>query len=307
MGYVSGVAVGQKDLIDRLENFLSADGWPIHFSVDETNTGGERRICTSITHNNETVYCTIESNYNFASAERIRAQLSTSFDSTRSASSQPGAPSTSLLPQISVPKTDNINYWLFTDQQKKNLYLVCGMGDWFQHLYFGTMETVGGFQGGIFLAGSWGMYYSPGGYNQTSLNPRAHMVCWPADYGCGWCKAGTVWWFINRNGTATNKMFPVLWPSSPSIRMEPRYWKTHPNAVLPILIPVLFFTSSKVPVGYMKDLYFCVMDKFTPGEEVSIGADTYMLFPIWNKNHIFSSNPAYKWLTTAGVAIKKVL
>lgn len=310
MAFEAGIANGQKDLLDRLEAFLTplAD-WSIAFSIDNTASGGERLLCVSFSDGATPVYCTYETDLDYT-YERLKSQISLSYDSTKDALNQPQSPRTEAnsthLAFISIPKTAQFNYWFFAGPE--HLHIVCGMGDWFQHLYFGKLSTRGGYPNGYFLSGCWVMAYygnTSTDYNTTSTSYRAHPLGRSVAYGSGWVRyKDSTWQRMNYNSTTSpginsnlslNTNFPHY--------LELQYARSHPNAPVPVLLPVLFWDLDKVPVGYIPDAYFVLVDTLNAGQEISLGADTYVVFPWWNKNYSWSTS----WYANLGVAIRKVV
>lgn len=311
MAFETGLANGQKDLLDKLEAFLTPlTDWNIAFSIDNTGTGGERLLCVSFNDGITPVYCTYETDLNYA-YDRFKAQISLAYDSTKDAINQPQSPrteqNTTHVAFISIPKTSQFNYWFFAGSQ--HLYIVCGIGDWFQHLYFGKFSPAGNYPYGYFVAGSWNMgdYTNTNvAYNSTTSSYRSHPLGRIQNYGNGWVRyKDNTWQRINYSSTTVASMYSMFHLSGTTypLYFDIQYLRSHPNAPIPILIPTLFLDKDKVPAGYMPDAYFTLMDVHSAGEEVTIGTDTFVLFPWFNRNHNLGMN----YYDRLGVAIKKVV
>ena len=82
-----------------------------------------------------------------------------------------------------------------------------------------------------------------------------------------------------------------------------------PNAFKPLVtLPILEFRQVDSPdtyiwMGEMVDIALCNMHAFTPGQEVTVGTDTWMVFP-WVRKRYEQDDEEESW--NAGVAYKKV-
>jgi hypothetical protein len=83
-----------------------------------------------------------------------------------------------------------------------------------------------------------------------------------------------------------------------------------PQAFKPLItIPVIEFKQADTPdtwiwMGEMVDICICNMHAFTPGQSVTVGTDTWMVFP-WVRKRYEQDDAQESW--NAGVAYKKVI
>lgn len=192
MAYTSGTVTSSVELLDRLREFLLANGWLINlFEGDSTG----RRLHVQKDNNYVNLKAAIGVNIFPAMANAVEeanygigVNPSTGFDTTRDWHSQPGTVvDTSGRPvgaAVKLSKSGDIEYHFFSLPNPDVVFIATTYGpvsidpsqNSYQLLAFGNVNKIGAWNGGEFVAASKPGYYLPNEDILSTANPTTYQT-----------------------------------------------------------------------------------------------------------------------------------
>lgn len=315
MAYQTGTATSTEDFVNTLQTFAVAQGWMLDiFSAGNSwmamnngsvyiqvrwDTNGRLGIFQSLgfvntstapgNHTNDAGLCNVDA--------------STPYNSTISSSTNSRF--------LDLPNGPITSYHFFTDDTTKYIYAVIQVSPGvYYHMGMGTIDKLGTWTGGEFVYGDEGTDTSPPvnvsgtaftSYSSTTSSSvtqfSMHIEGLPGQNGSGK-------WML---GLATNNTVGDN-PAGNDRSGNPRMtgWVAHissgfnvalsrfryglTNGLLP-LMPMEVWYKYTISlnqnrcylIGYMPDVYVINMALFNAEDEVTIGSDTYIIFPARQK------------------------
>ncbi|TCL74247.1 hypothetical protein EDC14_1004185 [Hydrogenispora ethanolica] len=177
MAYINGTATSSVDLLDKLRQFLIANGWTVNlFEGDDTGRRLHVRKGTNYVNFKAAVGKPVFPNVSStteAANYGIGINPSTGFDSTRDWHSQPGAAADMMDrpigAAIQLAKTGDIEYHLFSLSEPDAVFVVATSGpintdptqNTYQMMVFGNLNKIGSWDGGEFAGASKPGYFMP--------------------------------------------------------------------------------------------------------------------------------------------------
>lgn len=300
------------DVIDAIATFAAANGW----TVDRNDLVGANRTVT-LHKAGVSDYVHI---YN-TSTVAIFMSLSVGYDGGLPPASQPnpsGFCQTYLLAGP-YPKA-----FLFASGDQVWVTLAIARSGEYRHLTFGVLEKIGVYDGGTYCDGTewglnnrWAMFtpwnHAPFCAGQSSSQSDNGVVRAdvPDDSRTN---------FFFRFGHAPSGTTPATAATEIGNDAEGvvanLVSRADKNAFSgrSVLHPIAVFVSRTgsatyySPIGVVQDVRYCSLDKFEPEQEVPIGSDTYVVFPVAGKRAMNSTSgdqPAASG--DFGYAIRKVV
>jgi len=224
--------------------------------------------------------------------------------------------------KISLPVNQQFEYWFFSDNANY-IYVVCKIDNrYYQHLGLGKLIPIDGYNSIYFTCGN---IYSPYKYDTaySSLNDyNSNLIIAKSTFSAGWFMEydgvsfnfGTMQYEYSL-GTTTydsdiiNSHFALNIEGTTvtsDTNIPFKFWIDmvhYPYGVyVPVFITPIYYRvkDNFMPVGYAKDIYGTSIDGIDPETEITVGTDTYILFPHYSPFVNYN-------LKRLGIAIKKIL
>lgn len=323
MAYQTGTATGPEDLLDKLFTFASTNGW----TVQESTTGTRAHL----SKNNVYIGFYYTSSFiklyparGYTSSTEPDAQPNVAYNDTLSSSS-----TGCIVTQITGPYNA---YYFFEDEVY--LHVVILVSDYYRHFGFGVGVQSGSFNGGEYfysheinqsaiidiptatshaypLTGVYtNTYHLYGGtfvYGRKATSPETALS--------GATEANTKWFnsqtsaaalndsdgdkfgLLNISGTISNQFANELSVGSSNLN------GFSPLAPIDIYIRKTTDTPDSVyPLISIPDLRAVNIKAFTDAQEITIGSDTWVVFPLTKRG----INTGYESCGNHGLAYKKI-
>lgn len=326
MAYQTVAGLSQADVLNKFRLFITANGWTQNFWGNE-GTGSRLHIQKGPLFAN---FRSIENErivtHSNAAGSGIVMNMSTGYSGSGVGFDvQPGYPLTSVITAGRLSCAGSIrfsgavtacHFFASGDFAACVIEVTPGVYQW---MMFGALEKIGTYAGGYFFTCSCqGFGYAvPTSFGNAGLAPTPDPLANFAPYGVNsgasyvYAETGDYSWYGNSNlngrcGPANNTHRTLNSSSRPN-GMTARFSAAQPNTYnsAAILFPIMalvgtsaFSTTSETLIGRMPDCRILMMDNINPATELAIGAENWMVFPLWQKGGI-SGNRAF--------AIKKVV
>lgn len=304
MSYQTGNALDVNDLLDKWRIFLLAEGWLLDYWGDRVGGFGKALQL----HQGGKYFSWFSETTVGADASMpgpwIRGIMHTSYG-TQGSTTQPGSPGATVGANRLTGPMQAYHFFAGAGKDGPYAYIVIEVEPGtFRHIGMGTLDKMGAYTGGDFVfASHW--YYSPqtvsdalsgwhgmpfddvsfGIYQSQSASsivradyggtsPRYHHLqngdntTFPRGRG-GW-RAYT--FAAEANGTIK---LPFLSAASVLTGRAP---------LLPLWVAVNRGSGLWSDVGLPPDMRFVRMDNMEPGQEYTLGTDTWVVFPVARKN-----------------------
>lgn len=308
MAYETGVAADSTDFLAKLHAFAVANGWTSHrnTSTDSCLSKGE-----------------LYQNINLST--NINMQAATGFDSGAAYNAQPGR---ALETQVALYTTGSFSaYHLFTNATGDYIHAVIEVdSNWFRHLCFGILHKCSVYTGGEYTAAvhqvtghSWVSTDCLALFSQQTLSTGSE------DYRTGSIRGvfdgiSNPWMSMNnynqhssRIGIGTDNNSSIIFNAGSAYKEWCHFYRDwrvlSPNTINEQITfaPIHFFAQRAnelwSPMGHVMDVRTCVMDNYTPSQEVLIGNDVWMVFPGSSKSDSYSADTSYNH----GYAYRKIV
>jgi hypothetical protein len=318
---ITGIA-SPEALIDAICTFVSAEGWTVERNalVGSNRTATVRMVGT-------TDYIHI---YNVNTTE-VYMRISVGYDGGLAPSANPNV-------QAYDTRTNGLTgpysrVYFFMDNDAVHIVIATASAEEYRHLCFGMPDKIGDYTGGTYADGTYRVadflgdlqanrHRAPfvgGGLGPTS-NSAPYPGCIHADVVAD-ARSNFFHWFGDRQddhvtigGAFTGIM---SWAQAGS-----RYWLAYIAGGADrnifsgrsIFHPIHVFVNRagsptyRSPVATIRNTRFCNLTKLSVAQEVTIGSDTWKVFPLIKRSLLASSGaaaPNYGSHTT-GYAIKKI-
>jgi hypothetical protein len=327
MAYQTGTSTSQQDLLDKLRTFATSNGW----TQDEWDTSGK-----VLSMHRSTVYVHFRWDA-VATTGGIAIYHSLGFISAGTDvwahTDDSGVGQANLSPVTSERRVDRIGngpftkYYFFESDTYIHVVLEYAPG-LFRHFGAGILEKVGTWTGGEYATGS--IWYNSAGVQDYPIDTR-HSLPWDASNSnaandnttvhaegmpgepsgstkWGVCWAGTT---AGNDRAAVGRLNMVGGLRGGPVTAAFSWLPANPsNGYIP-LVPIPIFyrrdaggTPEKwYHLGFVPDVRVINIAHLEPGEEVTVGSDTWTMFP-WIRKQYLKVNTDESWY--GGLAYRKV-
>ena len=316
MAYETGTPSSIADLVSKLFTFAVAEGWTQDELASNYGTIHRNNVYVSFrwdgTNHNLAVYQSL----GWSSSLQPHQQANDSGQGVAGATITSGRRVNFL---VAGPY---IGYHFFaSDDAPYYIHIVVEVETGrYRHLGFGELIKIGAWTGGEYAYSHfWEQTssnpYTVGAVAHTFLldgatNPIADAATIHAEGMPNQHASGK--WLVCTNSAAGNDRADIARKnargcSRGGLLVQHLSWIRYsvPNA-LKIIIPVevVYFETGQLRfLGRMRDLGIVNLHAFVPGEEVTVGAETWMVFPWTRKRRILSGEESWN----AGVAYRKIV
>lgn len=282
-------------LINNLLTFAGANGW----TVERNDLAGSNRTAT-LRKLGVTDYVHI---YN-TDLTTIRMRASVGFDAGALPAAQPNVSGECITPLFEGPYPTS---FFFASQDQIWVTVAIALSGEYRHFTFGRVDKAGVYDGGTYVDGTdWPVSSYPASFSykhvpfqgsNVSNNSRSGFVRAdiPAD--------GRANWFHNlgHNGTTESRVFGEAGAAGSSGATAAYLVdRADRNAfsgrsilhVIPLFVMRTGTSTYYSPLGVVQDVRYCSINKFEPGQEVTIGSDVWKVFPVAAKRPLGSAPAA---------------
>ena len=310
MGYQTGTATGPVDLLDKLRTFLIAQGWTVNLYT-ANGTGYRLHVQKSADSSTEMYFnfrsavdesgvLMTEDNSDSASGKvtGIVINGSTSYDVGEDWDKQPTYP---INDQVSNKACGNLMspmsisaipaYYFFAVENTINICVEVTSGK-FQFMSFGCLEKQGAFTGGQFYTASFASRTPTLEWQGDSDYPPMYFTANPIGYphGAVYVDADSdASWRMADDGSACQVMFPCVAGQTGNISftktgIASMFWTKSPNfynslaATCPIYVLGKRSDANYSLLGWPAGVRFLNCTKYSAGQEVIYGSDTWKIF-----------------------------
>lgn len=304
MPYETGTATNLQDLLNKLGTFAGANGWTVHFSG--ARTGGAGTSGHALILSRGDVQGLLRSNNSAGSPTTdpgpyMEGVLWSGAYNAASTESQPNPSAALFTNWMAGPY---VAYHAFTPLAatgRHYLHVVVEVqSGTFRHFGIGQLRRFGSYTNGTYAHGTSMSFNTSPAYINTANSFHGYPfnniangtapgggVTIRADFDgvspryCTVGSSGTVgrvWSGFVQSSNAPSGNFGTLALAGPSAF-------TGRAPLLPLLCFVQRDTTDQLrhPVGFPEDLRYVSIDNFQPGDTITLGADTWMLFPAVRK------------------------
>ena len=286
MAYSTGVTTSPVDYLTQIETFANANGW----TVATGGTGGDSPL-GQVSMSSDGIFVNAIAE---AASNRIRSMIATAYSSGTQFYAQSGAAgggsstvSTHTVLGLLSGMSSN-NYYLFGNTSSPRyvhavLEIAAGK---FLHWMFGTCAKYGTFTGGGYNTC---LYWDP----STNVGIHVPFAWRPAVTQCtSYLRAdsllggGSPQWkkdlgfLMYNSGLGAQNLTPIL--AAPGLNNLTMRSHLLPN-FLKIEQTETGGVQNNIVIGHTPDLRFISMDGRAPKDELTIGTDTWKVFPVYTK------------------------
>lgn len=310
MAYQATNATNMADLINKVATFATANGWTAHRN---TLTGSDRVLALRKTGD----YIHIWN----SGADDMYIRASVGYDGGQPPSSQPNQSASVARVNCGGGPFSNVFFFSNNDSIFAVVEIASGI---FRHLCFGVVQKYGAFTGGTFFEGMFYSGLSGFGHADNPLSSYHHIPFsndsyYCADRGGVRCDLdGNTNYFAPFSGpdlyvtpTASGGMGANSPPSTGSEygnRVNEGFYDRSINAwsgltpIQPVKVRAERGSNYWSEIGQVPAMRFANIARFQPGDEFTIGADTWKIFPWVRKGFVsaeqYSLDYAFAYLKT---------
>ena len=320
MAYETGISTSLFDLLDKIRIFAAVRG----FTVNENtivNSDTRRVYLQKDTANGGglTFHLGLEAFVNStATTTEIRMRGATGYTPSAALNLQPGAPSQSAVMDF-VGNGPYVAYHLFSDTAGDYVHCVLEYSaGFFSHLVFGQLDKFGAYAGGHYCDAVYvgGMPSDRGNY-QSSFSRMLFDNIGVSAPARGQVSANlelNVWRMFDST-TGSPSSFDAYgngrfsFTSRLLVGSQPNTL----NLATPF-IPIYIFTDiggsnsgNRTPLGVVKDLRLVWLQPFAVGQEVTLGPDTWKLFPMTRRSNLQNTADSLPNSWQLGYAYRKIV
>lgn len=306
MATATGTYTDLHDFINKLQVFAAANGW----TVNKFNLGSGTISNTEAYLQNGSQYVNIRGKITNTTVTRYNASIltdypeleawgSTGFNGGSAIDAQPGT-SAGVVTKVDWIVSPGLGYWFFSDGSTYVHAVAETVANEFEHFVFGEMDKAGSYTGGNYIDGT---YWQQGASTVADEDDVAHSVCFDSLNGTA-ARVGMV--YVSGPAGETFNGWRRLAGSSNgaqivgdegqiigSVRNKQPFWPfigfSTPNdfndasPLFPIHLFLVRSSDLISPLGTVKDVRYLNIQNFTPKDTITLGSDTYQLFPITTK------------------------
>ncbi|MCC6425652.1 MAG: hypothetical protein IT435_02405 [Phycisphaerales bacterium] len=332
MAYQTGTATSQEDLMGALNTFAVAQGWTsdIYSTTDDWLALNNGSVYVQFRWDNSSGIAMFHST-GFINTSTAPGNHTNDDGCGTVDASAPYNSTISTGRRITVGNGPYTAYHFFTDGTTQYIHVALEYSPGlYRHFSFGTIDKIGTWTGG--------QYAVAHRYNSSSLgtvNSSDHSILWSGSHGGSTTaeanesgslrvegfsnQTGSMRWLLFTTQTASlgNDRGSNARISCPGGFIDNNPWLANYglyranllNGFLPLIpIPIFWRDTTPAPdqymlLGFAPDVYHIQMANLAAGQEFTIGADTFKVFPIVRKQNTSSSVEESK---NAGVVYRKV-
>lgn len=320
MAYETGISTSLFDLLDKIRLFAIAQGFTQNeFTVVDSTV--KRLFMQKDTSNGGglTFYFGIAAVVTADSTiTEIQMKGATGYTPGGTVGGQPGSPSLYAI-MNRVGNGPYVAYHLFSNAAGDYVHCVLEYSaGFFSHLVFGQLDKFGSYAGG---------HYCDATYIGTNANDHDYYLStWSSPLFDGWGVSPSSRGHVSAN--LESNIWRMFAGSSGSSSTFDAYGNgragltsrllvgSQPNTLnlATPLIPIYIFTDiggtssgNRTPLGVVKDLRLVWMESFAAGQEVVLGSDTWMVFPIYRRSTFQNSGDDMPNSWQLGYAYRKII
>lgn len=306
MAYQQTTASSVEDLINKLATFAAGLGWTIH-----RNTLVTTNRTLSIRRSGDYIHI-----YN-SDTTNVRIRASTGIDTGVAVSSQPGVSTQEAVMNCQAGPFTNV-FFFGANTPSEHIYTVVDGGSvGLRHMAIGELTKIGAYTGGTFFDA---MNISTSSFYNATVSSSYHHVMFDSATSSNNGLRGAV--RIDADGltsnyapmtAATDTTNKVTNGGMRASRTEEGFYNSSVNSwsgVTPLQpIKVRFERDSDFfsEIGIVPNLRFVNMSRWAPGDEFTIGADTWKVFPWWRQGTRPSGDTTTSYSNQYAFAYLKVL
>jgi hypothetical protein len=281
---------GPDVVINNLMTFAAANGW----TVERNDLVGSNRTAT-LRKAGVTDYIHV---YN-TDTTAIRMRISIGYDGGLPPASQPNVSGENVTTLFAGPYP---TCFFFASQDQVWVAVAIALSGEYRHFTFGRLEKAGVYTGGTYVDGtSWpvdsyaqnfsfkhipflGAYKTNAAYGRIRADiPDDSRANWFHEIGATSSLESRVYGETGETGDGTaatlvNRADRNAFSGRTILHAIPLYVRRIGSA--------LYYS----PMGVVQDVRYCSINKFEPEQELTIGSDTWKLFPVAAKRPIVSSS-----------------
>lgn len=314
MAYATGTATDPNDLLQKLVAFMESNGWTVDSSVADATTAWRAHLHKDGVYANfrTAINQQIAPGGNIGNAYGLAGYLGTGYSGAAAWHAQAGGPiadgqSYTVGQCLVLPSGAIVAYHFFCDASGDNFFIcVERTAGIFGNLCFGTsLEKAGTWTGGPYFAGMASWFRMGSAHNFNALAPFTQWNLY-SEYTLGHVRID-VDTFTNKwcaiSGDAGNQTLPgsarggytgrliassdvanigVLNPNILKVvDFQTRQYSAASGvlSLLPIRLWVARDTSGYSFIGTVPNVFIARSHPLAAGTELTIGADTYVIFP----------------------------
>lgn len=287
MAYASHTSVANAaDLIDRIVSFAGANGWTVERNslVGANRTAAVRKAGVS-----DYVHL-----YN-TNANTVRLRISVGYDEALPPADQPNVSGEAVCTLLSGPYP---RAFLFSSGDQVWVSVAIARSGEYRHLTFGVVEKIGAYTGGTYVDGSnW-----PGsGWWASFTNNHAPFLSLGSGATRGHVRVDIPVderenFFFSFNATNNTRVVSDAGEGTGALAAA-LVNRADRNAfsgrsvlhTIPLYVARTGSETFYSPIGVVQDVRYCSINKFEPEQEITIGSDTWVVFPVAAKRAMNSS------------------
>lgn len=317
MAYQTGTAATLDDLLDLLRAFVAANGWTVNYW---SGVGGGAsailQIAKGTQYVNLAAYSRSATNFRGVAGSYtdhyLRISGSRGYDAGLAWNLQPGA-YTTYTTNTSWLTGPLAAYHFFADADYVHV-VVEQIAGAFRHFHFGRAELIGGVLAADYVTGMEPNHAASYCWQETISQhhfPFNSDVSFAGGYfsrlysdvdTAGWRHFNYAWTALQRAYGINRTLGP--W-SGLMANPQPNDFNGG-QILLPIHLFVERASSLYTHIGTVRDLRYINIQQLQPGQEITLGADTWKVFP-WHEKHPWNTNDGLPSSGYYGWAYRKVV
>lgn len=273
------------DLIDRIVSFAGANGW----TVERNNLDGADRTAT-VRKAGVSDYVHL---YN-TDLTTVRLRVSVGYDELLPPQQQPDGSGEAACTLMDGPYP---RAFMFASGDQVWVSVAIARSGEYRHLTFGVLEKIGAYTGGTYVDGT--HWTAP--WATTSNNHAPFLVRTGSSGVRGYVRAdvpadGRENFFFSFHSTGNDRVVSDAGVGTNALagalvsRADRNAFSG--RSVLHVIPLYVARTGSETfysPIGVVQDVRYCSINKFEPEQEITIGDDTWVVFPLVGKRPTNSS------------------
>lgn len=273
MAYQTGTATDAMDLLDKLRQFVLGLGWTINRWDTSSN-----ELC--ITNPNQDVWANMHADLS-STPNAVYARGSVGYSAAAAFDQQPGAPNRSSgMDHLDGPYT---GYHFFADAAGNYVHVVVEVSTgYFKHMAIGMVKKASTYAGGQYVTAGWGQSGNPDDGHVSSLFGVRGYVPYSAYQGSVQADidGNTNYWGYFCYGTSDAQ----AQGADRNTYVNQMFFR-QPNQAnaLSVLFPQMIIMQNAAgdwfSLGEVRDLCFLNIKNLIPKQQITVGADTWMVFP----------------------------
>lgn len=320
MAYQSGTATNLQDLLNKIGTFASANGWTVHFSGARTGGAGSNGHALILSRG--VVQAWIGSDNSAGSDSNpgpfLGALLWSGTYNSASTESQPNFSPTNVASSSNWFPGPFVSYHAFCASSGASIpYLhvtVEVTAQTYRHFGVGQLRRMGAYTSGAYC------YNTMHDFGNSFINLVSTQHGWPFNAGGAWrntivradfgavspryCRIDGS---ANEVGRLMSSFYSFDFGTLGALPWSRKSAFTGRAPLLPLLCFVQADTTDQLlhPIGWPEDMRYINVENFTPGDTVTLGSDTWRVFPVIRKGSALAGPPGVQNSWYMGYAFRQ--